>query len=221
MRCFWRSTSELVSKPSKMRCCSVTWASRRPYSHGRDRARRFVRALHGIRRLVLRELDARIEPDVDLRIVERAGLPQLIIDGAAILNRDADFRIGGDHQSDRLLQRHGRRGSCETSDAGQQRSAEQQRRTTKRQSFQLHRFPPNADFLATAPADGQHVNQTLPEPYTKIVSLLLSTRFVSLSHQFSNALTKRYPVPLVWASRDTLGLFSFRSRYRRLQSCPE
>jgi enoyl-CoA hydratase/carnithine racemase len=60
-----------------------------------------------IGRGVLGELEAGIEPDVDLRVVERTRLTQLIIDGAPVLDRDADFRVGRDHQSDRLLQGHG------------------------------------------------------------------------------------------------------------------
>jgi hypothetical protein len=110
-----------------------------------------VRAgIAGVGGLVFGEVDTRVEPDVDLRIVESAGLPQLVIDGAAIFDRDAHFRIGRDDQTNRLLQRQGRCGSCESGDAGQERSTKQQG-TTKRLSFQLHGFPPNADLLATRP----------------------------------------------------------------------
>ena len=48
-----------------------------------------------------------VEPDVDLRIVERARLAQLEVDGPAILHRLTDLRIGRDDQPHRFLQRHG------------------------------------------------------------------------------------------------------------------
>ena len=68
-----------------------------------------------------------------------------------IMLRDADFGIGGDHQPHCVLERHGGRGARKTGKTRQQRCAKQQRRTSKRQSSQLHGFPPKADYSGCGP----------------------------------------------------------------------
>src|SRR6202008_277213 len=83
------------------------------------------------------EVDAGIEAGIDLRIVERARLAQLKIDRAAIFPRHTDFRVGLNDQADGFLQRQRRRSGAETRQSDNGSGAEQQRRTTKRNSSKL------------------------------------------------------------------------------------